>query len=64
MPDLVPAQLSNLLKRAYHEPKVQQTIYDLPFKEMYRGSPNVDLHVNFHGLPGCSLGQQSAHRIN
>ncbi|MGZ6367237.1 MAG: glutamate synthase [Ktedonobacteraceae bacterium] len=57
MPDLVPAQLSNLLKRAYHEPKVQQTIYDLPFKEMYRGSPNVDLHVNFHGLPaGTPLG--------
>ena len=57
MPDLVPAQLSNLLKRAYHEPKVQQTIYDLPLKEMYRGSSNVDLRVNFHGLPaGTPLG--------
>ncbi len=57
MPDLVPAQLSNLLKRAYYEPKVQQTIYDLPLKDMYRGSSNVDLRVIFHGLAaGTPLG--------
>ena len=57
MPDLVPAPLSNLLKRAFHEPKVQQTLYDLPLKDMYRGSSNVDLRVSFHGLPaGTPLG--------
>ena len=57
MPDLVPAPLSNLLKRAYHEPKVQQTIFDLPLKDMYRGSSTVDLSVSFHGLPaGTPLG--------
>ncbi len=57
MPDLVPAPLSSLLKRAYHEPGVQQSIYDLPLKEMYRGSSQVDLSVKFHGLPaGTPLG--------
>ncbi len=57
MPDLVPAPLSDLLKRAYHEPKIQQTIYDLPLKDMYRGSTHADLSVSFHGLPaGTPLG--------
>lgn len=57
MPDLVPAPISSLLKRAYHEPKVQQTIFDLPLKDMYRGSSQVDLSVSFHGLPaGTPLG--------
>ena len=51
MPDLVPAPFSNLLKRAYYEPQRQQTIYDLPLKEMYRGSANVVLSTRFHGLP-------------
>lgn len=57
MPDLVPAPLSSLLKRAYYEPGVQQSIYDLPLKDMYRGSSQVDLSVRFHGLPaGTPLG--------
>jgi putative selenate reductase len=57
MPDLVGAPLSKLLKRAYHEPKIQQTIFDLPLKDMYRGSSNVDLSARFHGLPaGTPLG--------
>lgn len=50
MPDLVPIPLATLLKRAYHEPAVQQSIFDLPLKEMYRGSPGVDLSVRFHDL--------------
>ena len=50
MPDLVPIPLSILLKRAYHEPGPQQSIFDLPLKEMYRGSPGVDLSVRFHDL--------------
>ena len=50
MPDLVPIPLSTLLKRTYHEPRLQQSIFDLPLKEMYRGSPGVDLSVRFHDL--------------
>ncbi|HXX78782.1 MAG TPA: hypothetical protein VEI53_09835, partial [Ktedonobacteraceae bacterium] len=57
MPDLVPASLNALLKRAFHEPKVQQTIFDLPLKEMYRGPTQVDVSARFHGLPaGTPLG--------
>lgn len=57
MPDLVPAPLSTLLKRAYYEPRAQQSIYDLPCKEMYRGSTQVDLSARFHGLlAGTPLG--------
>src|SRR5215831_4166404 len=57
MPDLVPASLNTLLKRAFHEPIIQQTIFDLPLKEMYRGSSQVDVSARFHGLPaGTPLG--------
>src|SRR5215471_5321469 len=57
MPGLVPAPLSTLLKRAYHEPGTQQTLYDLPLRDMYRGSLGVDCSVHFHGLPaGTPLG--------
>jgi putative selenate reductase len=57
MPDLVPAPLTNLLKRAYYEARTQQTIYDLPIKEMYRGTPDRDFGTRFHGLPaGTPLG--------
>ena len=57
MPDLVPASLNALLKRAFHEPKIQQAIFDLPLKEMYRGSTQVDVSARFHGLPaGTPLG--------
>lgn len=57
MPDLVPAPLATLLKRAYYEPRTQQCVYDLPCKEMYRGSAQADLSVRFHGLPaGTPLG--------
>lgn len=57
MPDLVPAPLGTLLKRAYYEPRVQQSIYDLPLKEFYRGLAQVDPSVRFHGLPaGTPLG--------
>jgi putative selenate reductase len=57
MPDLIPASLTTLLKRAHYEPDRQQTIYDLPLDEMYRGSPGLDFSVRFHGLPaGTPLG--------
>ncbi|HYL08474.1 MAG TPA: hypothetical protein VEU76_07985 [Candidatus Udaeobacter sp.] len=50
MPDLVPIPLATLLKRAYHEPAAQHSIYDLPLKEMYRGTPGIDTSVRFHTL--------------
>ncbi len=57
MPDLIPASLTTLLKRAYYEPGAQQCIYDLPLKEMYRGSAQADLSARFHGLAaGTPLG--------
>ncbi|HEU5378397.1 MAG TPA: 4Fe-4S dicluster domain-containing protein [Ktedonobacteraceae bacterium] len=57
MPDLVPAPLATLLKRAYYELRTQQSIYDLPCKDMYRGSVQADLSTHFHGLPvGTPLG--------
>lgn len=57
MPDLVPAPLATLLKRAYYERQRRQSIYDLPLKACYRGSAQVDLSVRFHGLPaGTPLG--------
>ncbi|HYM96509.1 MAG TPA: 4Fe-4S dicluster domain-containing protein, partial [Candidatus Sulfotelmatobacter sp.] len=57
MPDLVPAPLSTLLKRAYHEPGRQETLFDLPLKDFYRGTQGVDTAVSFHGLPaGTPLG--------
>ncbi len=57
MPDLVPAPLSDLLRRAYHEPALQDTIFDLPRKDFHRGTPGVDTSVRFHGLPaGTPLG--------
>jgi len=57
MPDLVPIPLDVLLKRAYHEPRAQHTLFDLPLKELYVGTPGTDPAVRFHGLPaGTPLG--------
>jgi putative selenate reductase len=57
MPDLMPASMSTLLKRAYHEPGLQQTLYDLPLKDFYRGTPGIDTAVRFHDLnAGTPLG--------
>ena len=50
MPDLVPIPLADLLARARIEPARQQAIYDLPLKEMYRGTPGIDQSVRFHDL--------------
>jgi putative selenate reductase len=57
MPDLVPASMATLLKRAFHEPRLQQTLFDLPLKEFYRGTSGVDAAVRFHDLAaGTPLG--------
>lgn len=57
MADLVPVPLPTLLKRAYHEPGRQQTLFDLPLKDFFRGSAGADTGVRFHDLPaGTPLG--------
>jgi putative selenate reductase len=57
MPDLVGLPLSTLLKRAYYEPKRQQTLFDMSLKDVFRGSPYMDTTAHFHGLPaGTPLG--------
>ncbi|MFI5283738.1 MAG: 4Fe-4S dicluster domain-containing protein [Candidatus Dormibacterales bacterium] len=57
MPDLVPIPLTTLLKRAYHEPGLQQTLFDLPLKDFFRGTPGADTAVRFHDLDaGTPLG--------
>ncbi|HYM67945.1 MAG TPA: glutamate synthase, partial [Patescibacteria group bacterium] len=53
----MPIPLSTLLKRAFYEPRAQQTLFDLPVKDFYKGSPGFDTAVRFHGLPaGTPLG--------
>ncbi len=57
MPELIPAPLSDLLRRAYYEPKTQGALFDLPLRELYRPDLSLDTSVRFHGLPaGTPLG--------
>ncbi len=57
MPELIPAPLSDLLRRAYYEPKTQGTLFDLPLREFYHPDLSLDTSVSFHGLPaGTPLG--------
>src|SRR5579885_1166699 len=51
MPELIPAPLSDLLRRAYYEPKTQGALFDLPLRELYRPDLSLDTSVRFHGLP-------------
>ncbi|HLV97880.1 MAG TPA: 4Fe-4S dicluster domain-containing protein [Ktedonobacterales bacterium] len=54
MPELRPAPLTDLLRRAYYEPKTQGTIFDLPLREFYRPDLSLDTSVKFHGLPAAT----------
>ncbi len=54
MPELRPAPLSDLLRRAYYEPKTQGTLFDLPLREFYRPDLRLDTSVKFHGLPAAT----------
>ncbi len=54
MPELIPAPLTELLRRAYYEPKTQGTLFDLPLREFYRPDLSLDTSVKFHGLPAAT----------
>ena len=49
MADLHPAPFRDLVTRMFLEPVRQHTIFDLPFKKMYRPDPTLDTSVTFHG---------------
>ncbi len=54
MPELIPAPLTDLLRRAYYEPGVQGTLFDLPLREFYHPDLGLDTSVTFHGLPAAT----------
>ncbi|HEY7357508.1 MAG TPA: hypothetical protein VH590_13610, partial [Ktedonobacterales bacterium] len=54
MPELRPAPLTDLLRRAYYEPQAQGTLFDLPLREFYRPDLSLDTSVKFHGLPAAT----------
>jgi putative selenate reductase len=49
MSELIPIPLPVLLRRAFLEYERQGAIFDLPKSKFFRGFPDVDLSVNFHG---------------
>ena len=54
MPELRPAPLADLLRRAHYEPKTQGTLFDLPLREFYRPDLSLDTSVRFHDLPAAT----------
>ena len=49
MAELVPLPLPLLLRRAFHEYRNEAKIFDLPKSKFFRGFPDLDLSVAFHG---------------
>ena len=49
MAELVPLPLPLLLRRAFHEYRNEGKIFDLPKSKFFRGFPDLDLSVQFHG---------------
>jgi putative selenate reductase len=49
MAELVPLPLPLLLRRAFHEYRNEGKIFDLPKSKFFRGFPDLDLSVEFHG---------------
>ena len=49
MAELVPLPLPLLLRRAFHEYRNEGKIFDLPKPKFFRGFPDLDLSVDFHG---------------
>src|ERR1035438_5183562 len=49
MAELVPLPLPLLLRRAFHEYRNEGKIFDLPGSKFFRGFPDLDLSVEFHG---------------
>ena len=49
MAELIPIPLPLLLRRAFLEYERQGAIFDLPKSKFFRGFPDLDLSVDFHG---------------
>lgn len=49
MAELIPAPFASLLRRLYREYEGEGKIYDLPARKFWRGSPELDTSVRFHG---------------
>lgn len=49
MAELVPAPFANLLRRMLREHAREGKIFDLPARKFWRGSPELDTSVTFHG---------------
>ena len=49
MAELIPAPFASLLRRMFRELEQEWKIYDLPKRKFWRGSPDLDLSVLFHG---------------
>ncbi|HTS66717.1 MAG TPA: hypothetical protein VMH28_32055 [Candidatus Acidoferrales bacterium] len=49
MAELVPIPLPLLLRRAFLEYRREDKIFDLPANRFFRGFPDLDLSVDFHG---------------
>jgi putative selenate reductase len=47
--DLIPAPFPNLLRRMLREHEREEKIFDLPARKFWRGSPDLDTSVTFHG---------------
>jgi putative selenate reductase len=49
MAELIPAPFPGLLRRLFVESRGEAKIFDLPARKFWRGSPDLDLSVRFHG---------------
>src|SRR5437773_10694282 len=49
MGELIPAPFPSLLRRVFAESRGEAKIFDLPARKFWRGSPDLDLAVRFHG---------------
>jgi putative selenate reductase len=54
MAELYPAPFSSLLRRMYRELAAQDSIFDLRSKFFFRGDPELDTSVIFHGRPAAT----------
>ncbi len=52
--ELIPAPFPVLLRRMVREHEREQKIFDLPARKFWRGSPDLDLGVSFHGHPAAN----------
>ncbi len=51
MAELIPAPFASLLRRMLREHEREGKVYDLPARKFWRGSPDLDTSVTFHGRP-------------